>query len=425
MLAGHGRESRVTRAPRLVLRPLGANHVERRDLDMAARRGRSAFSACSNTPTTARCTWMRRSLLRNLCELPIFDFSTTLTEDQLAPPGFLVVERIMVRLPFPKVWAARLIPLLCGIASMFLMRSVARRYLSPRAVPIAVGLFALDDWLLYYSAEIKQYCSDIALTLVALLLASAPADYEPAEAPRSRRLRCGRRLVLASAGPGARGRGNLPGGQRPRFASDWTKSVGPRGNEPALGRQLRDLLLCFASDPEQGPIHLGLVGLCVLADSTPLACRPRRATSGRCSTFSTVPRWVLTPLGVRRFGVSRAGVVLDRRAVAGPEVARRSLPADGPVLFTLLASALHQYPFHGRLLLFLVPTIHLLVGEGAAALGRRGGAHPHGRSCRILARSAGERGDLAPVDRATLSRSVRLARRPLARSARLSRTTSL
>ena len=72
------------------------------------------------------------------------DFSTTLTENQLAPPGFLVVERLMVRLPLPVVPAARLVPFLCGIASMFLMRSVARRYLTPRAVPIAVGLFALE-----------------------------------------------------------------------------------------------------------------------------------------------------------------------------------------------------------------------------------------------------------------------------------------
>jgi hypothetical protein len=45
-----------------------------------------------------------------------------------------------------------------------------------------------------------------------------------------------------------------------------------------------------------------------------------------------------------------------------------------PLLFALLASALHQYPFHGRLLLFLVPSVHLLVSEGAAALAWCGGA---------------------------------------------------
>ena len=68
---------------------------------------------------------------------------------------------------------------------MFLMRSVARRYLHPRAVPIAVGLFALDDWLIYYSAEIKQYCSDTTLTLVALLLRRRPRGHEPAASARA------------------------------------------------------------------------------------------------------------------------------------------------------------------------------------------------------------------------------------------------
>ena len=43
--------------------------------------------------------------------------------------------------------------------------SVARRYLTAAAVPIAVGLFALTDWILYYSVEIKQYSSDAALAL--------------------------------------------------------------------------------------------------------------------------------------------------------------------------------------------------------------------------------------------------------------------
>ena len=110
-------------------------------------------------------------LLPNLKNLPVFDFNTTLTKDQLAAPAFLALERMMVRLPLPTIWVARLIPFLCGVASMFLMRLVARRYLLARAVPIAVGLFALDDWLVYYAAEIKQYSSDTTLTLVALLLA--------------------------------------------------------------------------------------------------------------------------------------------------------------------------------------------------------------------------------------------------------------
>ena len=44
-----------------------------------------------------------------------------------------------------------------------------------------------------------------------------------------------------------------------------------------------------------------------------------------------------------------------------------------PLVFALAASGLHQYPFHGRLLLALVPTFLLLLSEGVAAIGRRSG----------------------------------------------------
>ncbi len=111
-----------------------------------------------------------RSLLRNLVLLPVFDFHTTLVEFQLAPPGFLVIERMVVRLPGSDMMAGRMVALVFGIASLFLFRSVARRLLLPAAVPMAMGLFALSDWLIYYSAEIKQYSCDLALGLAALLL---------------------------------------------------------------------------------------------------------------------------------------------------------------------------------------------------------------------------------------------------------------
>ena len=42
----------------------------------------------------------------------------------------------------------------------------------------------------------------------------------------------------------------------------------------------------------------------------------------------------------------------------------------GPIALTMLASALHRYPFHGRVLIFLVPGLLLPVAEGIAAIGR-------------------------------------------------------
>src|SRR5262249_7054775 len=96
-----------------------------------------------------------RSVGRNLPRA-IFDFRT-LGEHQLAPPGFLVIERLMIRLPMKAEFSGRLLPLVFAVASLFLFRAVARRYLTRQAVPLAMAFFALSDYLLYYSAEIKQY----------------------------------------------------------------------------------------------------------------------------------------------------------------------------------------------------------------------------------------------------------------------------
>jgi hypothetical protein len=42
-----------------------------------------------------------------------------------------------------------------------------------------------------------------------------------------------------------------------------------------------------------------------------------------------------------------------------------------PIVFALFASALHRYPFRGRLLLFAVPSIYLLISAGLAAVRRK------------------------------------------------------
>ena len=58
---------------------------------------------CSSTPKTVRCTWMSTYCCRNLVDLPVFDFSTTLVERTSLPRrAFLAIERMMVRLPLPR-----------------------------------------------------------------------------------------------------------------------------------------------------------------------------------------------------------------------------------------------------------------------------------------------------------------------------------
>ena len=88
-------------------------------------------------------------------------------------------------------YALRLFPLVCGIASLFLFHRVARRFLRPRDVWIAVALFAVSDDLIYFASELKQYSTDVAAGLVCTLM-----GMETAARPATR----GRVVALAAAG---------------------------------------------------------------------------------------------------------------------------------------------------------------------------------------------------------------------------------
>jgi hypothetical protein len=310
------------------------------------------------------------SLVRNLVGFGVFDFQTTLTENQLAPPGFLAVERLMVRLPLPVPPAARFVPLLYAIASMFLMRAAALRYLTPRAVPIAVGLFALNDWLLYYGAEIKQYSGDVALTLLALLLAAGPQPLTP------RRMRLlsftgmvgvwfshPLALVLAGVGPYFIAKAAL--------TREWNKAF--RFLAMSLAWAL-SFVICYKVshrmlDKDQF--------IWIWWDFAFLPVPPRsfadlQRLCWQLLNLLNSPSCVVTPVGVLPSAFLALGLF-----VAGCLALGRRWPGGlylllAPLFFTMLASALHQYPFHGRLLIFLIPVVHMLVGEGASALAWRG-----------------------------------------------------
>jgi hypothetical protein len=317
-----------------------------------------------------------KALLKNLNQLSTFDFHTILTEDQLAAPLFLVTERLMVRLPFPEVPAARFVPLLGGIASMFLMRWVARRFLLPRGVPIAVGLFALNDWLLYYASEIKQYSSDVALTLVAFLLAAGPK--ESVQFMSQRRL-------LALAGFGVAGVWfSHPLALVLAGVGSYLVARAALGGERKLALRVCGVILLWVCS----------FGVCFLISHRILSKRdflwnwwdfaflpipPRSIADLQRDFWQLVnlfnnPSWVVTPLGVLVSALVALGLFLLGGLSMGMRWRGGFYLLVAPILFTVVASALRQYPFHGRLLLFLIPSVHLLVGEGAAALTVRRGA---------------------------------------------------
>jgi hypothetical protein len=118
-----------------------------------------------------RSLWLDESYLAlNLMNRSYSGLLGTLDFGQGAPPGFLLAEKLSVDLFGDSERALRLLPLLAGVSSVFLLYGVARRLLTPVAVPFALLLFGIGKPFVAYSAELKQYGVDVAVTLGLLYL---------------------------------------------------------------------------------------------------------------------------------------------------------------------------------------------------------------------------------------------------------------
>src|SRR3990172_1675949 len=120
-----------------------------------------------------RSLWLDEAALAlNIIDRPFAGLLASLDYDQAAPLGYLVIEKAMVLLLGDSEYSLRLFPLIAGVVSVLLFYWVARQHLDLLAALIAVGLFATSRELIYYSAEVKQYGSDVLVALALLLAAS-------------------------------------------------------------------------------------------------------------------------------------------------------------------------------------------------------------------------------------------------------------
>jgi len=243
------------------------------------------------------------------------------------------------------------------VASPFLFYAVARYYIKPTALPIALGLFVISEWLVYYSSEVKQYSSDVTIALLLLLVTSYV---------QRKGFTSGRLGVL-----GATGAVSLWFSHPAMFV---LAGVGVGLGLPSLVRR------------EWGKVGLlsavGLLWLASFLASYFIALRDIDSEffvigwAGDLlpfppSSFSDV--WWLVQKFFEMFANPASQTLTGVAALAFLvgcfsmfwESREKFLVLLFPMLFVLLASALDLYPFGGRLILFLVPSLLLLIGEGA------------------------------------------------------------
>ena len=89
----------------------------------------------------------------------------------------MIIQRMIIGLLGSSGYATRFLPLVCGIASLWLVRKLAFRWMSAPAAMAALFMFALSDDLVYYSSEVKPYSSDLLYGLAILLVSSDLLDH--------------------------------------------------------------------------------------------------------------------------------------------------------------------------------------------------------------------------------------------------------
>ena len=313
-----------------------------------------------------RSLWLDESFLAlNILHRSPVELLKPLDYDQAAPLGFLLLEKSAVMLLGTSELVLRLIPFLCGVASVFLFAEVARRYLAPLAVPIAVGLFAISDPLIYYSSEAKQYSGDVAATLLLYLLLRPLIDQSQVDLAR--------RVTCAFAGAAS-----------VWFSQATVFTLAALGLV-ALWRAYREKdagrfawLTAICATWASSLLVYYLVSLRAIHQNQNLLRYWYEAFAPLPPSLYADTSWALTSLAnlvtypfVSRHaqlglesGIATAAVLgaLELNAMQK----RRSLVLVLPSALTLAAAAFQLYPFSGRLLLFLVPSIVLLVASGFA-----------------------------------------------------------
>lgn len=114
------------------------------------------------------------ALAQNIVRKPVGDLLLEpLDYQQVAPGGFLALERLAFLIGGPSELALRFTPWLASLAALLLFWRIVRRIAgdagASRSVPLgALALAAVSPALIVYAAQTKQYSSDVAAVLALL-----------------------------------------------------------------------------------------------------------------------------------------------------------------------------------------------------------------------------------------------------------------
>jgi 4-amino-4-deoxy-L-arabinose transferase-like glycosyltransferase len=306
--------------------------------------------------SVGRSLWLDEAMLAlNIVNRPFLDLLKPLDLNQAAPIGFLLLQKAVISLLGTSDYSLRMIPFLAGLVSVPLMYAVSKQYVAKSGALISLGLFALSPRLIYYSSELKQYSTDVLVTLLILLV--APKCLEDKVKPH--------KLI----GLGIIG-----------FLAIWFSHPSLfvfAGVLLSLG-----LTFVFRRDKHNLSWLIGSSAIWIAGLALNYFINLRYLESNDTlvrywsSAFAPLPPWDHFSWYYNAFismlkdpaTLPTSTILVGILVVGISSLAFRRWPLMlvllAPFLLTLLASALERYPFNGRLLLFILPSLFLLLAEG-------------------------------------------------------------
>jgi len=116
--------------------------------------------------------WLDEAMLAlNITHRPLAQLTLPLDWNQAAPVGYLFLVKLSEMTFGNSEYAVRLVSIFSGIASLVAFRWLALKSLSKMGAVIAMMLFAVSPSLCDYSAQAKQYESDVLVALILSLYA--------------------------------------------------------------------------------------------------------------------------------------------------------------------------------------------------------------------------------------------------------------
>jgi hypothetical protein len=118
-----------------------------------------------------RSLWLDEAMLSlNIVGKTYSELLKPLNNNQVAPIGYLYIEKLFSSFFDYKDWSLRLFPFISYLISLPLFYLICKQLLSdPKKALYATALFSTNLTVIYYSFEVKQYSSDVLFGLLITL----------------------------------------------------------------------------------------------------------------------------------------------------------------------------------------------------------------------------------------------------------------